>query len=940
MKRALLFLLSILFSSHVLAECELIPSDYALYSSNAINILDSPISVNGHAITTGNYSPKAAIDIDGTLSTNQDLTLPALNPASFPANSSTTDKISNGSIPINETSEAYYRTIRTKKNNRTITFTGGGPIHIETLQTDLEDSTINFAAGTYYINNLIFKEVNTTINVTSGPVIIHVGNSYSHAKKDTEVNKGGNIDDFIVYLHSGSIFSVGEENFDFTGILYGPDVGGVSFNEKNVSIHGLIAIGGGEITIAKEDFSLTLTDTDIADVDALGSCDSVVDHFELSYASNGLTCTASAIELKACSNADCSALYTDDVTISLSPSSGWPSNPITLSNGNATLDFNHTIAETVTLAISSSSSPVTNALQCFKDSLSDPSCSISFSDSGFVFDVPTLTACKPSADVTIRAVKKSDDAVQCVGSLTGSQAVKFWSTYSSPTTGTNPVKINGSAITTSSTGTAISLNFDSDGEANFTAQYDDAGQLQLDAHFTSLAGVDFAGDDTFVSQPLTLITYSDESAAQCASADANCSKFKKAGEHFDLKVKAACWTDDADTDFTDNPATPNFELAALSVTNSVVAPSAGSSADLAISSFNFLSSDNGIHIIEQSVSEVGVFSVITTPTLSYFGSSITSQASTIGRFYPDHFVASTVTNGQFQDSCSTFSYSGQAFTYQTKPELKLTAHNLAADITQNYTGDFAKITASDFTVTSPIADALTIGADGVNLVRLTWNQENVTLTDNADGSLNFSFGLDTYRYYHEANSLIAPFNSMVNLAFTAITDSDGVQTPILPTLQPAGTQIRFGRLTIDSAHGSELVPLTVDSRAEYFNGVNWVNNTADQCTTLAFSSSLRLIDASGSQISNVNIIPIDEGTSSATLTNNNPFNNGKATLTFSAPGEDNLGYVDIQSLLAASNDWLLGDFDNDGSYDDDASGRASFGLFKGHDNIIFRQELY
>ena len=85
---------------------------------------------------------------------------------------------------------------------------------------------------------------------------------------------------------------------------------------------------------------------------------------------------------------------------------------------------------------------------------------------------------------------------------------------------------------------------------------------------------------------------------------------------------------------------------------------------------------------------------------------------------------------------------------------------------------------------------------------------------------------------------------------------------------------------------------------------------------------------------------VDDGTTAATLTSNSPMTSGNAIKTLSAPGEDNRGYIDIRSNIAANYDWLLGDFDNDGGYDDEASARASFGLFKGSDQIIFRREVY
>jgi MSHA biogenesis protein MshQ len=84
---------------------------------------------------------------------------------------------------------------------------------------------------------------------------------------------------------------------------------------------------------------------------------------------------------------------------------------------------------------------------------------------------------------------------------------------------------------------------------------------------------------------------------------------------------------------------------------------------------------------------------------------------------------------------------------------------------------------------------------------------------------------------------------------------------------------------------------------------------------------------------------IEAGSTTASLTQN-ALVAGSTVLILSALGEGKRGYVDIRSQLTSSHKWLLGDYDGDGSYDDDPLGRASFGLFKGSDNILFRRELY
>jgi MSHA biogenesis protein MshQ len=669
----------------------------------------------------------------------------------------------------------------------------------------------------------------------------------------------------------------------------------------------------------------------------------IIDHFELSYASAALTCLASNVTIKACANSDCSNLVTEDISITLAPSSGWPTNPVTISSGTAELALQHTTAENVVLDIAASSITPTAPLKCYANNILDPTCTINFAEAGFVFDVPTQTACKPSVDVTIAAVKKSNISEQCVGALTGTQSVNFWSTYSNPNTGTKKVAIIGTPLDNSTPGTGINLVFDINGKATFTVQYDDAGQIQLDAEHTTSNGLVLTGNDSFVSKPVMLAAYTTDSSADCVSADASCSKFKKAGELFDLKVNAACWTDDADTDFTDNPLTPNFELAGINTGRSLLAPSGGSTGDLTVSNFNFSSADNGQHTINQAISEVGVFSFSVFPP-NYLGEVLSTMSSPpVGRFYPDHFKVTNSNNGAFGDfSCSGFSYSGQNFSYSSNPQLTITAYNAATTpaVTQNYTGDFVKLVANDFSVSSPATDAKQLGADNTNLVRLLWAPAAPSLTDNADGSLSFSFGNDSYTYIHESNSQIDAFNNSVDLTFTAITDDDNVQTQSLPTsLQPSGEPIRFGRLAISNAHGSELVPLVLTVQAEYFNGTNWQTNTADQCTALNLASHFQL-NNTGSWVVGTSTMIIEAGSTAASLTNNSPIVNGSAVLTLSAPGEDNQGYVDIRSQLSSSHPWLLGDYDGDGSYDDDPIGRASFGLFKGSDNIIFRRELY
>ena len=670
----------------------------------------------------------------------------------------------------------------------------------------------------------------------------------------------------------------------------------------------------------------------------------VIDHFRLSYSSNGLTCLPSSVTLSACENSDCSSLYTQLVDVTLAGAGEWSVNPVSLTAGTSSdLTFQASDAGDTSVAISGSSITANNALKCYQDDVLDTSCTIPFSEAGFVFDVPTVTSCKTSTDVTIRAVQLDQETNQCTSALTGNQSINFFSSYIIPASGSVAVAISGNDIETTSPGTAVTLTFNADGEATFTTQYDDAGEIRLDARYDNGDGLTLSGNDRFVAKPTALYVYTDEVNANCDSGSSSCSLFKKAGENFNLKVKAACWQSDFDSNYADNPTTPNFELPSIGVSSNLVAPTGGNNGSIATTNFDFASTDDGIHTMSQSVSEVGVFTFTVSPP-AYLGEMLTVKLSeNIGRFYPDHLAVSSQNNGEFGNhSCGSFTYTGQSFTYQSAPELTISAYNVADMVTTNYTGGFAKLSVSDFSVAPPSTDANQLGADNTNLVSLLWSPSTPTLSDNSDGSHTFQFSNDSYQYVKQSNSQIAPFSNAINLSFTTITDSDGIETQSLPvTLQPSGETIRFGRFAISSAHGSELIALPITLSAEFFNGINWEDNTVDQCTSLNLSTHMQLSSSMPSSWqAGTATMTLGEGTTVGTLSNNAPFSSGKALLTFSAPGEDNRGFIDVRSSIATNYNWLLGDYDSDGNYDDEATGRASFGLFKGSENIIFMRELY
>ena len=64
---------------------------------------------------------------------------------------------------------------------------------------------------------------------------------------------------------------------------------------------------------------------------------------------------------------------------------------------------------------------------------------------------------------------------------------------------------------------------------------------------------------------------------------------------------------------------------------------------------------------------------------------------------------------------------------------------------------------------------------------------------------------------------------------------------------------------------------------------------------------------------------------------------GSTTITFSEPGADNTGWVDVIALLSAGSPdyaFLQGDPEDDGSWSTNPTGRVTFGIYSGNDSWI------
>src|SRR5437773_11128404 len=338
-----------------------------------------------------------------------------------------------------------------------------------------------------------------------------------------------------------------------------------------------------------------------------------------------------------------------------------------------------------------------------------------------------------------------------------------------------------------------------------------------------------------------------------------------------------------------------------------------------------------------------------------FGNSAASAA--VGRFRPDHFIVTlgTLTNRQALGcAASTYTYGGE----QWRVTFTLAARNGLGTpaITQNYTtaSTFAKL---DGTVYANFGFGAVDLADATPPLAATALTARVP-SGTSSGTWVGGIGSFTVDLAVSRASPDGPFESFRLGVLPA--DTDGVTLRAadlnLDTSVPAdsndrvlvgSSKIRFGRLALRNASGSQLVRLPVPLETQYWNGTAFITNDADNCTTLAtnnvamsnFTSNLAACETANTAVS--------------------AFARGRSILTLAAPGSANNGSVDLAVNLGlassgttcttvgggtvpaagANRAYLQGNWTG-GAYNVNPSARATFGVYKGSDEVIFIRENF
>ncbi len=248
----------------------------------------------------------------------------------------------------------------------------------------------------------------------------------------------------------------------------------------------------------------------------------------------------------------------------------------------------------------------------------------------------------------------------------------------------------------------------------------------------------------------------------------------------------------------------------------------------------------------------------------------TAASNYFGRFVPDHFDTAVA------QACATgaFTYSGQPFS------VTVTARNASGGTTKNYHGSGTVFSKATTLIARDSADTANNPGPGAF----------VATTNNIAASL-FLQGIATSTAPAYAFVSASTTPTVIRVRATDADNVTSLQTAPATTVEGTTTE-RSGRLWLSNAYGSELLPLAVPAKTQYWSSNGWTTNAADSCTALVVPSN-----ANGGLTNTL------KTRTTATLVS--PMAAGLPKLNLSAPGAGNAGLVDVSgTILRGANTWL------------------------------------
>lgn len=785
-------------------------------------------------------------------------------------------------------------------------------------------ATAQLAPGDYYVNKLT---VGSSITKTGGAITLSGSGLVrifvkTNAKGDaalyggssgiwdgSSINSGGNPANLQILLYETvSYFEIGN-NASLTGFVVQPVYAGPAGGTA-IDVHNNVTITGGVYTAGplkiKNNVTFNYTPQVASALASMSSCGP--HHFEIQHADGqGVTCTPSTLTIKACADAACATPYTAGISGTLSatgtPTVNWGggSNAFTIPAGSSTVtkDIQVTTVGSVTLDATSAPAP-TAATTC-----SWGSCTFTSADSALLVSAPNHLA-ESASTLTIQAVKAAPgNPLVCVPGMTGTKTVNLKCAYTNPASGTQAVRVAGTALNAGNNpaaacdagGANVSLTFNASGIATPSLQYADVGQMSVSATYTGApggmdAGLVMTGSGSFITAPASF------------SVTGVTAGPIKAGAPFSATVTALNAAGNV---------TPNFgkETAPEGATlSSVLAMGTGTWANPALGGTTVIPGASFVNgaatVSDLSWAEVGSINLKAALTSgNYLGGGVAAaggQTAAATTFIPDHYTTEIVSAGGVPMACpdascpantlgaSGMMYSGQPFT------VRVTAKNLAGGTTANYQGAYAQ----DVSLSG-------VGATG-------------TLSNPLLAAAHFVAGVgDTPATSLPSWSLGGTPTAPVNVTLRA------TGTGVSATVQSSGAdesaiRVAQGRLKFANAYGSEKLPLSLTVQAQYCATVtagvcDWTAAATDNATQFDSAANLTKTVVSGTltagdvSVVGAGVVTLAAGSKSLQLRASNKI--GVVDLCVNAPA-----YLTCQA------------------------GRMTFGVYKGRSEFIYLRESY
>lgn len=941
----------IVFSSSCVNSCSSFFSDTAQGHSGASElvfkskgkIIDDPDNL----LTFQNLSDQTAA-VHNTCST-MDCSIsgsiaPALALRAFETTTTTTDVLESGGLSTIGPGGTYNITEidqLTVSGDAHVTFLPSAAIYKIRSGQFTGNAQVTFNAGEYWFDFLAILE--TTQIFINGQVTIYV-NQHFDVEGASQINAGGAARNLAIVsydmLHlkgaavvNAAIYAAGSE----------------IRLQNDVKMTGSIS-ANGKVEI-KNTASLTYENVSGVKIGSLcGALVARVDHYEIIHDGAGLTCEAESITIKACEDSACTTLSSDPISLDFQADGITKSSPTI--TGSAVVSLSQTSASTLTLSVARPSIMPSGSLVCSGDS-----CDIVFSTAGFRFlygasnstTIANQLAGSGFGDsLKIQAVK--DVSGVCTGLFDGSVNIDLAQQSISPgNVSALDFTVNGSAIAKNpSSGvtsyTSTTLNFGSDSIATIpTPFYQDAGQIQLHADY-DVGGITLTGNsNSFWVSPDRLTVTARSVATDLDATTATGFPVHKAGASFDFVVTAINAT---------GTTTPNYKPTQIQLKLLRTGPSSGgveggffygigSSMTSALApvyqNVTLESFVSGISTFNQaSYSEVGLLNLdLMDSNYGGVGIIVPGDAIDMGRFIPDHFRLSVSGNGSFQPSCTSgpadFTYIGEDFSYLVAPVVTISPVVASGiGVTQNYRGSFMHLTAGEISLKFPVID-------GGNSLVVVATPDPGSLNENGNGTLNYTFSLlDRYVYSRVGATEAPPFVGDLSIQIANVFETlDSVSAEAMPlAVSPSGMELRFGRLSAGNAFGSEIEDLPVPVVTEYFSASGrYETNSDDFC-----SDPISLLSSLPDSVPSASHANIPVGGGSSTISFDNPVIAGDLGFVFSAPGEANIGDINLTFDLG-SRLWLQYDWGGDGSLDASLVRTVTFGQYRGHDRVIYWQEV-